>query len=355
MSKSPRGFKAPEVSELKTAGGILIYRLAVETFVNHVNNLYLILDGEHVTLVDVGSPLEQTTLGFLESLQALKKNFGRSIDPEEIQNIVITHGHLDHYGNIGYFRENTKAKTYIHEFDVKVLSAFEERVILTSKNVRIFLERSGAPERLIDDMMTMYGHYKTLYRSNPVDHVMKDREKIINGYEVIHCPGHCPGEICLKVDNFLITGDHILPHITPHQSPASIVLFCGLDHYLGSLRRIRKEGGIDKVLPGHGDCFEDLQKRIDEIIEFHEGRLKRVLKICKEPKSILEISKELFGPLKGYNRLLGLEEAGAHVEYLWERGGLRVVNAEEVKDQENPVYRYERGPEPILKQLRLLS
>jgi glyoxylase-like metal-dependent hydrolase (beta-lactamase superfamily II) len=202
--------------------------------------------------------------------------------------------------------------------------------------------------------MSLYGHYKALYSSNPIDNVMKDHDEIINGYEVIHTPGHCPGEICLRVDNFLITGDHILPGITPHQSPASIVLFCGLDNYLNSLMRVRKEKGIDRVLPGHGNDFEGLQKRIDEIVDFHYGRLLKVLEICRESKTIAEISKALFGTLQGYNRLLGLQEAGAHVEYLWERGALRVENVEEIADHPSPVYRYVRGSEAILKQLSLL-
>ncbi len=348
-----RHYKKPEICELKTASGIVIYRLAIETFTNHVNNLYLILDGASMTLVDVGSPLPQTTEGFLEALDILRKEFGRTIAPQDIESVVITHGHIDHYGNIAYFKENTQAKIYVHEYDTKVLNAFEERLLLTSKDLRIFLERSGASAETIEDLMTMYSHYKALYSSNPIDCIMKDHDKIINGYEVIHTPGHCPGEICLRVDNFLITGDHVLPGITPHQSPASIVLFCGLDNYLNSLMRVRKEKGIDRVLPGHGKDFEGLQKRIDEIVDFHFCRLLKVLEICREPKTMTEISKALFGTLQGYSRLLGLQEAGAHVEYLWERGGLRVKNIEEIADQSNPVYRYIRGPEVILKQLNL--
>ena len=51
--------------------------------------------------------------------------------------------------------------------------------------------------------------------------------------------------------------------------------------------------------------------------------------------------KRLFGPRAGYTRLLALEEAGAHVEYLFQRGELRIANLEDVTRENNPVIRYE--------------
>lgn len=53
------------------------------------------------------------------------------------------------------------------------------------------------------------------------------------------------------------------------------------------------------------------------------------------------MSKRLFGPRAGYTRLLALEEAGAHVEYLFQRGELRIANLEDVTRENNPVIRYE--------------
>ena len=39
--------------------------------------------------------------------------------------------------------------------------------------------------------------------------------------------------------------------------------------------------------------------------------------------------------------LLALEEAGAHVEYLFQRGELRIANLEDVTREPNPTIRYE--------------
>ncbi|HEY1586823.1 MAG TPA: hypothetical protein VGH63_14115, partial [Polyangia bacterium] len=48
------------VRRFVTAGGATIYLLAVETFPDHVNNVYLIRDGERVTLYDCGSQTHQS-------------------------------------------------------------------------------------------------------------------------------------------------------------------------------------------------------------------------------------------------------------------------------------------------------
>jgi hypothetical protein len=57
--------------------------------------------------------------------------------------------------------------------------------------------------------------------------------------------------------------------------------------------------------------------------------------------TLVEVSKRLFGPRAGYTRLLALEEAGAHVEYLFQRGELGIANLSEVSEQANPIIQYE--------------
>jgi glyoxylase-like metal-dependent hydrolase (beta-lactamase superfamily II) len=146
----------------------------------------------------------------------------------------------------------------------------------------------------------------------------------------------------------LFTADHVLSRITPHQSPGSITPFCGLEHYLGSLEKIRRVEGVSLALPGHEEAILDLGARIDAIAAHHARRLNQVLEICREPRHLVEISKRLFGPKSGYTRILALEEAGAHVEYLFQRGQLRIANLEELSRESNPVIFYEcrRGATP---------
>jgi hypothetical protein len=104
---------------------------------------------------------------------------------------------------------------------------------------------------------------------------------------------------------------------------------------------VRRLGGIWLALPGHEAPIEDMPARIDVIAAHHERRLGQVLDLCRDPMTLVEVSKRLFGPRAGYTRLLALEEAGAHVEYLFQRGELGIANLSEVSEQANPVIQYE--------------
>ena len=57
-----------------------------------------------------------------------------------------------------------------------------------------------------------------------------------------------------------------------------------------------------------------------------------------KPRTIYEISKALFPDVNGFNDLLALEETGAHVEYLYQRGNLSIDNLESFlqSDRKNP-------------------
>jgi glyoxylase-like metal-dependent hydrolase (beta-lactamase superfamily II) len=232
-----------------------------------------------------------------------------------------------------------RARVWAHEFDARVVSRFEERIVTVAMQLRVFLERAGLDPATRAELEQMYVFTKQLFSSVPVDRVTTDGAEI-NGYLVHHAPGHCPGQICLQVHNVLLTADHVLPRITPHQSPESITPWTGLDHYLRSLDRLRHLGGIDFALPGHEEPIPRLSQRIGEIEAFHRARLDKVRELCAEPKTIAELARDMFGAQQGYGRLLALEEAAAHAEYLARRGALEVANLEDLTRAENPAVRY---------------
>jgi len=181
---------------------------------------------------------------------------------------------------------------------------------------------------------------KGIYHSTPVDFALEEGVEPIDGMEVIHVPGHCPGQVCLRMGDVLLAADHVLSRITPHQAPESITLNMGLGHYFDALIKVQKLDGIRVALGGHEDPIEDLPKRVGQIRAAHERRLERVLDLCAEPQSVAGVSKGLFGAMFGYNVLLALEETGAHVEYLYQTGDLVAGNVDELRNQEQPVIEY---------------
>jgi hypothetical protein len=116
----------------------------------------------------------------------------------------------------------------------------------------------------------------------------------------------------------------------------------GLGHYLASLARIERLDGVRLALGGHEAPMADLAGRIQEIRELHDQRLNRVLEICVEPKNIAQISQALFGPVSSYHVLLALEETGAHLEYLYQRGEVLATNLDEIEREAEPIITYQR-------------
>ncbi|MBV9545087.1 MAG: MBL fold metallo-hydrolase, partial [Chloroflexi bacterium] len=149
-------------------------------------------------------------------------------------------------------------------------------------------------------------------------------------------PGHSAGHICLfdSSRKVLLSGDHVLPHITPsvglHVRAASNPLADYIDslHLIGRLE-------AELVLPGHGDPFQGLPERTARLLEHHQRRLDEILQLlAAEPvsHSAYELAARMhwgrrrtWDDLSGFERRLAVTEALAHVELLHARGQVHKV------------------------------
>ncbi|WP_374685822.1 MBL fold metallo-hydrolase [Promineifilum sp.] len=331
------------LQRFQTGAGRIIYSFPVQSFPTLVNNIYVIDDGEQLILVDSGSGMERANADLLAGFAAIGEQFGRPMSLADIGAILITHGHIDHFGGLPFIRRYTDAPIGVHILDRRVLSNHEERVVFSYRRLETFLEGAGVSAEQREVLMSVYLFAKTYYRSTPVQFLLEEGQPTVGGIGVYHTPGHCPGQVCLHVDDVLLTADHVLSRITPHQAPESITHDMGLGHYFDSLDKIERLTGFGLGLGGHEDPIEDIPARIRAIRAAHDERLCKVMEICREPKSIAAISRDLFGNVDSYHVLLALEETGAHVEHLHQRGELVAANLEEIERTSRPVVRYVRG------------
>lgn len=332
-----------EISVFQTNNGRKIYSFPVRAFAMLVANIYVLDDGRQLILVDTGSGMEASNADLLAGFDALGEVIGRPVSLADVDMILVTHGHVDHFGGLPFVRQFTDAPIGVHTLDRRILSHYEERVIVASRRLERFLEGAGVSPVHQEELMQMYLFAKGVYRSTPVQFLLAEETPVAE-MEVIHVPGHCPGQVCLRVDDILLTADHVLSRTTPHQAPESITLNMGLGHYLDSLTKIARVEGIRLALGGHEAPMEDLTGRVAEIRQLHDYRLQRLLDICAgEPLTISEISLEMFGRQRSYHVLLALEETGAHVEYLYQRGELVAANLDEIEQARNPMIRYRQA------------
>ena len=94
-------------------------------------------------------------------------------------------------------------------------------------------------------------------------------------------PGHTPGHLCFADERYdvLLTGDHILPRISPNISPApGDGTEDTLGVYLGSLAAM-EDLDPDEVLPAHEYRFAGLPARVRQLQEHHRARLDEVVDV----------------------------------------------------------------------------
>lgn len=221
----------------------------------------IILGDRGIVLVDAGTrgSLKDFVFPYLKGL-------GRR--PEEIELVIITHEHGDHFEGLQELREFSSAKVAAHE--------------VASRHI-----------------------------GESVEIILKDGERLVAGnlqLEVLHTPGHSEGSICLYEPKLrlIFTGDSVQGNGTIIQG---IAIYTDWDAYLRSMERL-SQLPIEILISAHR--YRPMEKAIlkgEEAREFivesirqvgrYEEALKSLLAERKTPLSIEELNERmcsLFAP-----------------------------------------------------------
>lgn len=339
--------------EFTTAQGARIFQLPLLVFPGLWGYAYLVcVDDPQLgtlrVLVDTGSGFDQSNEYLERGREQAAQRLGQPLEWGNLTHILITHGHIDHFGGLNYLVPRSPARLGVHELDQRILTHHEERVSVIARRLGDYLIEAGVSPEGQRRLLDIYRVNKVLFSSVPVDFTYEAVGMRLGPFEMLHVPGHCAGHVVIRLHDVLFSGDHILGDISPHQAPERLTLSTGLDHYLHSLERLKTwRRQIRLTLPGHKQVIPSLRQRINEIRQLHRVRLQQVLDSLTTPHTIVEISKILFADVSGYNVLLAIEEAGAHVEYLYQRGLIEIANLAELEVSPEPVAlryrRYQQG------------
>ena len=181
-----------------------------------------IIKGEKSVIIDTGYPGNGNKI-----LRYLHKN---SIKPEDISLIVITHGHIDHYGSAEELRRLTGAPIAIHRADAEYL---EKGINYIGTPVDLF-------GRVTKSLFIRTD--KFVSKSLKVDIVFDDevdlREFGING-RIIHTPGHTEGSVSLILSGGeAIVGDLLMGGILFRGVPRYPLFVSDISKLRESIKRV---------------------------------------------------------------------------------------------------------------------
>ena len=286
-------------------------------------NVYLIQGDNGHLLVDTG-------WNTVDSFDSLKKQLAEiDVDIKDISQIVVTHIHPDHYGLVGKLRQLSQAKIALHHLEKDKIESRYINIDNLLQKIAHWLHSNGVPPDEVTELKAAsLGVIKFIAPTLP-DVTLNGGETISTGafnLQVLWTPGHSPGHICLyePTKKVLLSGDHILPTITPHIGLHPQSSENPLGDFINSLNTVKKLD-VNLVLPGHGNSFTDLASRIKKLIQHHEQRIAEVLTPIRiKPKTAYQISAEItwlpgtggvsWQDLSPLNRRLAIAETIAHLE-----------------------------------------
>ena len=305
--------------------GATIHRLPLEVFPNFWGYAYLIQKDDIRVLIDSGSGTDTSHESLMNGLATV------GIHPSDLTHILLTHAHIDHFGGLFRLRPLTSAKIGVHELDLQTVSHHEARQAWMERRLSSFLIETGLTDEEREQILNVYRFSKSIYQATQVDFTYEAMDMQVGPFEMIHLPGHCAGHVAIRLDDIIFCGDMVVEGVTPHLSPESINPYSGLDHYLGSLARLQhwaREARL--ILNGHDDVITDLPAQINITKQNILRRVGKAVEALAEPLTIAEVCRAVYGEMNGYNQFLVIEKSGAYVEYLYERGMIEIVNAQEV-------------------------
>ncbi len=300
-------------------------------------NCYLI-EGTPLTLIDTGPKTSKSMAALQKALQ------DKSYDFSDIEQILLTHGHIDHIGLAAQFvrarlqTHGNPTEVWIHQKDASAVVNYNRYAERYLEFYTELITSSGVPKNEFP-MLPPKGlieYFKSLVESVPTARSFNDGAVFKTGIgevSAVWVPGHSSGSTCYVCDEkrVIFSGDFILGDISSNPS----ISFdrnekIGMLTYLESLNRLSSRDNY-AALPGHREPIIDIGSRIDVLRAEYDDKLQKAAQsLTKKPQTIYELSRTIYGAYDVNSLTLALAESHDLLRILENRDQARLVKQDGV-------------------------
>jgi len=292
-------------------------------FALRIVNCYLLRGDQGWSVIDTGLHTESGEAVWRETFAEL------NIQPGDLDAIVVTHHHPDHYGMAGWLRAwngvETPIYTFARERDMIAQVWWQNGGV--AKDFTALMRGAGVDENMLAAMLRVGEEIGAQTAPHPPTlDVLTAGERIRLGtrqFRLIDGPGHSVGQLLLYDESarLIFCADHVLAKITPN-----VGIWPGSDanplaSFLDSLHSL-SDLPVDLALPGHRSIIQDWSGRIAELQRHHTERLSQMRDAAGDGATALQIAGTVFNfdHFSTHERRFAVAETLAHLEYLRQLG-----------------------------------
>jgi glyoxylase-like metal-dependent hydrolase (beta-lactamase superfamily II) len=274
-------------------------------------HIYLIKN-EKIILIDTGLDSKENRI-FI-------KNKLKELDISVIDYILLTHGHLDHFGLADYLQNEFGAEILIHKLDKDKLEDYRNAIKWFDENYELIIEGGYSKEEISEIKNKLISTIEMI--KLPRSFKAYENLRLVIGEKVltsIHLPGHTQGSVGYSIDDKIFSGDVAIEGST------------AIENFRKEINSLQKLKFFNYIYPSHRKTpltRSDIEKLENHFID----RLEEILKITKNGMKLKDIVRKIYGekiyenPIRALipirqviSYLLYLEEEGYVIKkgYLW--------------------------------------
>lgn len=291
-------------------------------------NIFVIKTELGNMIIDTGFNNEENRKNMDDLIKELDLDLART-------KLFLTHLHSDHVGLAKYLEDKGISEIYLSKVDGKIL---ESGISLSGIQWQNILKNAKV-QGLMKENLDINNHPG--FKNRPKDTFtytpLEPGQSLRLGefsFEILDEAGHTPGMVGLleKDKKILFCGDHILGKITPNITYWGDEYGDSLGIYLENIKKV-KDLDIDYLFSSHRFLVDDVNKRIDELINHHKERLKDTLRIIKKlgEADTRKITSQMSWDIRAKDwedfpesqKWFAVGEAAAHLKHLVKEGKIK--------------------------------